>query len=567
KARSRCASCSSWTTSGRARRSSASARWMSYEKIRLGGRLLEGRPTRPAGRAPAAAQDDQGRRAPGDRGHQLRDAVFQAPRHLAVLRRVQGSPEPLHEHLLHEDAQERARIVPHRQRHHPLHRRQAPPRGAGAEARQGTHQAERGQAVTASDAHRAIDAVWRIESAKLIAGLTRMTGDVGTAEDLAQDALVAALERWPGSGVPDNPGAWLMATAKHRAIDVKRRGKLLERKHEELGRAAETVDAPDLDAAIDENMGDDLLRLVFITCHPVLSTEGRVALTLRLLGGLTTEEIARAFLVPEATLAQRIVRAKRTLADAHVPFEVPTGPDRAARLSSVLEVIYLIFNEGYSATAGDDWMRPQLCDEALRLGRVLAELAAGEPEVHGLAALMEIQASRVGARTGPSGEPVRLLEQDRARWDHLLIRRGLAALERAEALGGMLGPYALQAAIAACHARAHAPEETDWTRIAALYDALAQFTPSPVVELNRAVAVAMAFGAAVGLELVEALTSEPSLKGYHLLPSVRGHLLARLGRLDEARAEFERAAALTRNVRERELLLERARAAEPGRQS
>jgi len=415
--------------------------------------------------------------------------------------------------------------------------------------------------AAASETHRAIEAVWRIESPKLIAGLTRIVRDVGLAEDLAQDALVAALERWPTSGIPDNPGAWLMATAKHRAIDLLRHDKMLGRKHQELGaqlEARQQSPEPDLDAAIDDPVGDDLLRLMFIACHPVLSTEARVALTLRLLGGLTTDEIARAFLVPETTVAQRIVRAKRTLAEARVPFEVPRGAELAARLSSVLEVIYLIFNEGYSATAGDDWMRPQLCDEALRLGRVLAELAAGEPEVHGLAALMEIQASRVGARTGPSGEPVRLLEQDRARWDHLLIRRGLAALERAEALGGMLGPYALQAAIAACHARAHAPEETDWTRIAALYDALAQLTPSPVVELNRAVAVAMAFGAAAGLELVEALTSEPSLKGYHLLPSVRGDLLGKLGRFEEAGREFERAASLTRNARERELLLQRA---------
>ena len=415
--------------------------------------------------------------------------------------------------------------------------------------------------AAASETHLAIEAVWRIESPKLIAGLTRIVRDVGLAEDLAQDALVAALERWPTSGIPDKPGAWLMATAKHRAIDLLRHDKMLGRKHQELGaqlEARQQSPEPDLDAAIDDPVGDDLLRLMFIACHPVLSTEARVALTLRLLGGLTTDEIARAFLVPETTVAQRIVRAKRTLAEARVPFEVPRGAELAARLSSVLEVIYLIFNEGYSATAGDDWMRPQLCDEALRLGRVLAELAAGEPEVHGLAALMEIQASRVGARTGPSGEPVRLLEQDRARWDHLLIRRGLAALERAEALGGMLGPYALQAAIAACHARAHAPEETDWTRIAALYDALAQLTPSPVVELNRAVAVAMAFGAAAGLELVEALTSEPSLKGYHLLPSVRGDLLGKLGRFEEAGREFERAASLTRNARERELLLQRA---------
>ena len=417
--------------------------------------------------------------------------------------------------------------------------------------------------MTTSDTHSAIDAVWRIESARLIAGLTRITGDVGLAEDLAQDALVAALERWPQSGIPDNPGAWLMATAKHRAIDLLRRSKLLERKHEELGReieAQQEMAAPDLDAAIDANIGDDLLRLVFISCHPVLSTEARVALTLRLLGGLTTEEIARAFLVPEPTVAQRIVRAKRTLAEKRAPFEVPRGAELAARLSSVLEVIYLVFNEGYSATAGDDWMRPALCGDALRLGRILAELVPREPEVHGLVALMEIQASRSRARTGPSGEPVLLLDQDRARWDHVLVRRGLVALERAEALGGAQGPYALQAAIAACHARARTPAETDWARIAELYEALARLTPSPVVELNRAVAVAMAFGPAAGLELVDALTAEPALRGYHLLPSVRGDLLAKLGRFDEARAECARAASLTRNARERELLLERAAA-------
>ena len=417
--------------------------------------------------------------------------------------------------------------------------------------------------MTASDAHRAIDAVWRIESPRLIAGLARMVRDVGVAEDLAQEALLAALERWPESGIPDNPGAWLMATAKHRAIDLLRRSKLLERKHEELGReieAQQEMAAPDLDAAIDANIGDDLLRLVFISCHPVLSTEARVALTLRLLGGLTTEEIARAFLVPEPTVAQRIVRAKRTLAEKRAPFEVPRGAELGARLSSVLEVIYLVFNEGYSATAGDDWMRPALCGDALRLGRILAELVPREPEVHGLVALMEIQASRSRARTGPSGEPVLLLDQDRARWDHVLVRRGLVALERAEALGGAQGPYALQAAIAACHARARTPAETDWARIAELYEALARLTPSPVVELNRAVAVAMAFGPAAGLELVDALTAEPALRGYHLLPSVRGDLLAKLGRFDEARAECERAASLTRNARERELLLERAAA-------
>jgi RNA polymerase sigma-70 factor (ECF subfamily) len=418
-------------------------------------------------------------------------------------------------------------------------------------------------AVTATDPHRAIDAIWRIESAGLIAALARIVRDVGVAEELAQDALVAALERWPETGVPDNPGAWLMATAKNRAIDFLRRGRLLDRKHEELGReiaARQEPAAPDLDAALDDDIGDDLLRLVFTACHPVLSTEARVALTLRLLGGLTTAEIARAFLVSEATIAQRIVRAKRTLSEARVPFEIPRGVDLAARLSSVLQVIYFIFNEGYSATAGDDWLRPLLCEDALRLGRILAELAPAEPEVHGLVALMEVQASRSGARVGPSGEPILLLDQNRALWNQLLIRRGLAALERAEAEapGGALGPYALQAAIAACHARALTAAETDWPRIAALYDALAQLTPSPVVELNRAVAVAMAFGPAAGLAIVEPLTSEPSLSGYHLLPSIRGDLLAKLGRLDEARAEFVRAASLTRNARERELLLERA---------
>ena len=415
-----------------------------------------------------------------------------------------------------------------------------------------------------SEAHRAIEAVWRIESPRLIAGLTRIVRDVGVAEDLAQDALVAAFEQWPASGVPDNPGAWLMATAKHRAIDGLRRGKMLERKHEELGAELEARQetVPDFDAAIDDHVGDDLLRLMFISCHPVLSTEARTALTLRLLGGLTTEEIARAFLVPVATIAQRIVRAKRTLAEARVPFEVPRGAELAARLASVLEVIYLVFNEGYSATAGDDWVRPALCEDALRLGRILAELM-NEPEVHGLVALMEIQASRLRARVGPSGAPILLLDQDRARWDHLLIRRGLAALERAEAFGGSLGPYALQAAIAACHARAPRAEETDWTRITALYDALAQLAPSPVVELNRGVAYGMAFGPAAGLEIVDPLMSEPALERYHLLASVRGDLLARLGRFAEARAEFERAAALTRNARERELLLARAAAAQP----
>jgi RNA polymerase sigma-70 factor (ECF subfamily) len=421
--------------------------------------------------------------------------------------------------------------------------------------------------VTATDTHRAIEAVWRIESARIIGGLARIVRDVGLAEELAQDALVAALEQWPESGIPDNPGAWLMAIAKHRAIDHFRRNKRLERKHEELGRelqAQQELAVPDFNAALDDNVGDDLLRLVFISCHPVLSTEARVALTLRLLGGLTTDEIARAFLVPEPTIAQRIVRAKRTLADAGVPFEVPRGAELAARLSSVLEVLYLIFNEGYSATAGDDWMRPALCEDALRLGRILAELAPKEPEVHGLVALMEIQSSRSRARVSSSGEPILLLDQDRALWDQLLIRRGLAALERSEKLGGALGPYGLQAAIAACHARAVAAEETDWARIVALYDALAQLTSSPVVELNRAVAVAMAFGPAAGLELVDALTAQPSLVGYHLLPSVRGDLLKKLGRLDEARSEFERAATLTRNSREQELLHERARRCDVG---
>ncbi|WP_437903664.1 RNA polymerase sigma factor [Sorangium sp. So ce327] len=421
--------------------------------------------------------------------------------------------------------------------------------------------------MTAPEVHRAIHAVFRIESARLIAGLARMVRDVGLAEELAQDALVTALERWPESGVPEKPGAWLMATAKRRAIDELRRSKRIERKHEELGHEIEAqhaLAAPDLDAALDDDVGDDLLRLVFTACHPVLSTEAQVALTLRLLGGLTTEEIARAFLVPEPTVAQRIVRAKRTLAEARVPFEVPRGAELAPRLSSVLQVIYLVFNEGYSATAGGDWMRPALCEDALRLGRILAELAPKEPEVHGLVALMEIQASRSRARVGPSGEPILLLAQNRARWDHLLIRRGLAALERAEALGGARGPYALQAAIAACHARARTAEETDWARIAALYAALAQVTPSPVVELNRAVALSMAFGPAAGLAVVDALTSERSLESYHLLPSVRGDLLAKLGRLDEARAELERAASLTRNTRERDLLLARAAACAGG---
>jgi RNA polymerase sigma-70 factor, ECF subfamily len=417
--------------------------------------------------------------------------------------------------------------------------------------------------VTSTNTHHAIEAVWRIESARIIAGLTRIVRDVGLAEELAQDALLSALLQWPESGIPDNPGAWLMATAKHRAIDMFRRNKRLQRKHEELGRELQSQQetaVPDFDSALDDDIGDDLLRLVFISCHPVLSTDSRVALTLRLLGGLTTDEIARAFLVPEPTVAQRIVRAKRTLADEQVPFEVPRGPDLAARLSSVLEVIYLVFNEGYSATAGDDWMRPALCEEALRLGRILAELAPQEPEVHGLVALMEIQASRSKARVGPSGEPILLLDQNRSYWDHLLIRRGLTALQRAEELGGAPGPYMLQAAIAACHARAHTAAETDWQRIVTLYDALAKVTPSPIVELNRAVALAMTFGPARGLELIDTLASEPSLKTYHLLPSVRGDFLFKLGRFAEAQAEFARAASLTRNAREREFLLDRVQA-------
>jgi RNA polymerase sigma-70 factor, ECF subfamily len=416
--------------------------------------------------------------------------------------------------------------------------------------------------VSATDIHRAIDAVWRIESPRIIAGLTRMVRDVGVAEDLAQDALVAALEQWPQSGVPDNPGAWLTAAAKHRAIDHFRRNERLERKREELGREMEEKEmaVPDFAAALDDNVGDDLLRLVFISCHPVLPSEGRVALTLRLLGGLTTEEIARAFLVPEPTVAQRIVRAKRTLAEKRVPFEAPRGEELAARLSSVLAVIYLIFNEGYAATAGDDWLRPGLCEDALRLGRVLAGLAPLEPEVHGLVALMEIQASRAGARVDAAGAPILLLEQNRAEWDQLLIRRGFAALAKAAELGQARGPYALQAEIAACHARARAAEETDWARIVSLYEKLGEIAPSPVIDLNRAVAVSMAFGAAAGLELVDTLTAEGALENYHLLPSVRGDLLQKLGRLEEARAEFERAAALTRNARERQLLLARAEA-------
>jgi RNA polymerase sigma factor (sigma-70 family) len=414
--------------------------------------------------------------------------------------------------------------------------------------------------VIDSAAHRTVDAVWRIESATLIAGLTRIVRDVGVAEDLAQDALVAALEQWPQSGVPANPGAWLMGTAKHRAIDVLRRRSMSERKHEQLARelAAEQRTPADLDASLDGEIADDLLRLVFMTCHPVLATEARVALTLRLFGGLTTEEIAHAFLVREATVAQRIVRAKRTLAEAGVPFELPAGPELMARLSSVLEVIYLLFNEGYSATSGETWLRPALCEDALRLGRILAELLPRESEVHGLVALMEIQASRTRARIGPSGQPILLLDQDRARWDLVLIDRGMTALARARALGGALGPYALQAAIAACHARARTARETDWTAIVALYDALAEIAPSPVVELNRAVAVAMAYGPAAGLELVDQLAGEPALAAYHLLPSVRGELLAQLGRCAEARTELERAASLTTNARERDLLSERA---------
>lgn len=428
--------------------------------------------------------------------------------------------------------------------------------------------------VTTTEIHGAIDAVWKIESAKLIAGLTRIVRDVGIAEDLAQEALVAALETWPQSGVPDNPGAWLMATAKHRAIDLLRRRTLLDRKHEEVGRELEARQqtTPDLEAALDATLegegglraktesedDDDLLRLVFIACHPVLSTEARVALTLRLLGGLTTDEIARAFLVSETTIAQRIVRAKRTLAEKQVPFETPRGPELTARLSSVLEVIYLIFNEGYSATAGDDWMRPALCEDALRLGRILGELMPRQKEVHGLVALMEIQASRAKARVGPSGEPVLLFDQNRAQWDQLLIRRGLAALERAERLGERRGFYTLQAAIAACHARARTSEETDWARIVTLYAELAQIAPSPVVELNRAVAVGMAYGPAAGLEVVDRLMRERALRDYHLLPSVRGDLLSKLGRLEEAGAEFQKAASLTRNTRERDLLLQRA---------
>ena len=418
--------------------------------------------------------------------------------------------------------------------------------------------------MEAADTHKAIDAVWRIESARLIASLARIVRDVGVAEDLAADALVAALEQWPREGIPRNPGAWLMAAAKHRAIDHVRRASMLDRKHGELGYAVETArpdTAETLNAALDDDIGDDLLRLVFTACHPVLTTEARVALTLRLLGGLTTSEIARAFLAPEPTVAQRIVRAKKTLAKEKVPYEVPRGAELAARLSSVLEVIYLIFNEGYSATAGDDWMRPALCDEALRLGRILAELAPLEPEVHGLVALMEIQASRARARVRPDGAPILLLEQNRALWDQLLIRRGLAALARAQELHRERGPYVVQAAIAACHARAREAGDTDWDAIVALYTELLELMPSPIVELNRAVAVSMASGPQAGLELVDALLTVPALEQYHLLPSVRGDLLLKVGRAGEARAEFERAAAMTRNARERDLLLERARSA------
>lgn len=424
--------------------------------------------------------------------------------------------------------------------------------------------------MSAADIDRSIDAVWRMESPRIIAALTRMVRDVGLAEDLAQDALVSALEQWPESGVPENPGAWLMTAAKHRAIDHFRRRTRVELKHQELSRELEAKEmaVPDLEAQLDDNVGDDLLRLMFISCHPVLSTDARVALTLRLLGGLTTEEIARAFLSPEPTIAQRIVRAKRTLAENRVPFEVPRGSELASRVSSVLEVIYLVFNEGYAATAGEDWLRPTLCEDALRLGRILAGLSPLEPEVHGLVALMEIQASRARARVSPTGEPILLLDQDRGRWDQLLIRRGLAALKRAETLnaakpGKTSGPYTLQAAIAACHARARTADETDWHRIVDLYGELSRVVPSPVIELNRAVAVSMASGPAAGLELVDALIGERALENYHLLPSVRGDLLKKLGRLDEARAEFERAASLTRNARERELLLSRAAACSP----
>jgi RNA polymerase sigma factor (sigma-70 family) len=418
--------------------------------------------------------------------------------------------------------------------------------------------------VSATDPRRTIEAVWRIESARVIAGLTRLTRDVGLAEDLAQEALLAALEQWPQSGVPENPGAWLTATAKRRAIDLFRRNAVAERKHQDLARDLATLEqtVPDLNSNLDDPIGDDLLRLVFISCHPILPTESRTALTLRLIGGLTTPEIARAFLTPEPTIAQRIVRAKRILAEKHIPFEVPRGPELAARLSSVLEVIYLIFNEGYSATAGEDLIRPTLCEDALRLGRILAELTPAEPEVHGLVALMEIQASRTRARISPTGELVLLFDQNRTQWDQLLIHRGLTAIERAHKINTTRGPYLLQAEIAACHARARTPSETDWPRIVILYTELAQLNPSPVIELNRAVAVSMAHGPHAGLALVDALASEPSLARYHLLPSVRADLLYKLGRHSEARTEFERAAALTRNTRERDLLLTRAASCE-----
>jgi len=418
--------------------------------------------------------------------------------------------------------------------------------------------------VVTAETHRAIEAVWRIESARVIAGLTRIVRDVGVAEDLAHDALVAALEQWPESGIPENPGAWLMSTAKHRAIDLFRRNSMADRKHEDLGRdySARELSMPDLDSSLDDPIGDDLLRLIFIACHPVLPKEARLALTLRLLGGLTTDEIARAFVSTESTIAQRIVRAKRTLSEKQVPFEIPRGADLNERLASVLEVIYLIFNEGYTATAGDDWMRPALCEEALRLGRILAGLAPNEPEVHGLLALMEIQASRSHARTGPNGEPILLMDQNRAQWDQLLIQRGLAALERARTLGRSMGPYSLQAEIAACHARAREAQQTDWNRIVALYGELADIMPSPIIELNRAVAVSMASGPQQALAIVESLMGDPRLSSYHLLPSARADFLKKLGRLEEARTEFERAASMTQNSRERELLLERARQCE-----
>lgn len=418
--------------------------------------------------------------------------------------------------------------------------------------------------MSSAQTHRTIDAIWRMESAKLIAGLTRMVRDVALAEDLAQDALLIALERWPETGIPDNPGGWLMTTAKRRAIDFMRRNKLRDQKYGEIGRTAPLYTEDDVDQALDGEISDDLLRLIFMTCHPVLSQDARVALTLRLLCGLTTDEIARSFLVAESTVAQRIVRAKRTLSAEKVPFEVPTGEELNQRMAAVLEVIYLMFNEGYSATSGEHWIRPLLCQEALRLGRILAEIAPNEQEVHGLVALMEIQASRLKTRINAKGEPILLMDQNRAKWDQLLIRRGITALERSRKLGRPLGPYSLQAAISACHAEARSAAETDWIRIAALYEALARLSPSPIVELNRAVAISMAFGPAFGLQIVDELNKEPSLKGYHLLPSVRADLLAKLGRYDEARSEFERAASMTRNTRERELLLQRAADCESG---